>query len=839
MLIEVHKERLRELSARILLKKTDTPFSHQGSGVLYIDDQNDGYILTAAHVLKNFIDQEDHVFVECYSETKLPTNTFVAEEYLFCVKLEDVWFGYPGIVPDDGSFKDDDVAVIPLSKAKNPKRDWMSKRTKAHFLDKNAPLQGLDVMGFGYPQFLEKTATVSAWEPIADDVEFSIYDQNSRRIDWKMKSRQQEVERHGLSGGIVAQFAARNVVLSAVFQEAYDNNKGKRFIGTDIHKFAELFSGHHMAVRLSNFQEERETSMQLENISNKLRELERNNSACGTLGRELDPEVKDLMKDVLNKVLRIRLKKNAAFSGVDYIDTDAGCAVRIVASISGDDKVGQLLDAFSGNGQNMNGMRIIVLSLQQNVIVTQDWSRNGITLNRNDIWDASRLFRAIWDLEREKIAEINERLFLKKAVINQVKYPEHQLRKMPENSLYFNRKSRERELDKLKNKVGNPNDVKAVFISGVGGIGKTDLAIWLAKNWYPDHPQYFLKFMIPTPDEAKDGMDGMHKTILNAPFTNHDDRNHTPKENYDLKKKYIREEYSDAVLIVDDVDWPGIKLEEICRGDTYQELINSCAHVIFTTRSSTESRTGITVGSVDDDSLVKIIRSHRLGISDEQVIELSKLVDGHTLAVELMAKTVKNSLGRVDTESLRKLLQEGTDDVTKYPRVKRFYTHNSEIENKRLHEHLRGLFALESLTADQTKIMCCAMLIHKNGMPALSFAQIAETIECDAFNTVMDLEDWGWLIINRETNTICMDPMIAIVCRRVLKFDQDTCEKFLDGIWEYGKFLNTDSKERLALAECFAQAAAWGKNSPKAVQWKKQAEQILSEYTDWKQEVGL
>lgn len=852
MLIEVHRDKLKELSARIIKEKEGGTYEHLGSGLLYIDDKDDAYILTAAHVLDEFPRQDDVVVVECFSQAELPKDFFVAEDFLFRVKRADVWSDYNGVVPADGKFKADDVAVIPLNKAENPKRNWLDKRARAGFLDAGVSLEKHGVMGFGYPKYTEERRIKSACDPIGTNIIYDVHNEHEHSVEWKLDSKLSKNARHGLSGSVIALSEAQNIVLAAIVQDTYPNNDGNRIVGTDLHKIRDLLVKNKVFVRLACHEQEEQTSLQLKKINDKLKELEKNNTERGTLGNELDPDVKKLLKDVLNDVLDLNLEEKEEQTGMDCADENKKCVFRFVASVSEKNKLGieSLRDAFVQERLHESYSQLRVLTLQSKASVSQISQRGGFTIHKDDVWDGTRLLMEIWNLEREKIAQISQYLDIKKPVISQVEHqPTHRLQKVPDNKSYFVPEGRKREMEKLKELVNDPRNTRVIFISGVGGIGKTDLAIWLANTWYPDKPKYFLSYMIPTAEEAQKGMMGMKKTILNANFSNHPNGNFTPEDEYKKKMGYIEEEYRDAVLIVDNFDWPGKTLgelfneklfdEEECVEKVCQKLIDSCAHVIFTTRCSLEDRAGITVGSANKDSLLTLIKSRCSSVSDANIIELSELVDGHILAVELMAKTMEKSWKRIDTEKLRKMIHEGTEDIKKYPKVERKYRYNGKSEKKKLHEHLRGLFALKSLTQVETRIMSCAMLMHKNGMDGLAFLDIIEFVDEEAMDSLNRLVEMGWLVRENESNFVRMDPMIAIVCRRVLKFDPELCEKFLDEIWEHHNSLDTDSEERLALAVCFEQAAAWGREYPKAAKWKEMAEQIRSVYTDQEQEVCI
>lgn len=858
MLIEVHREKLKELSVRIIKEKEDGKYELQGSGLLYIDDKDDAYILTAAHVLDKFPQNDNLVVVECFSQSELPKDVFVAEDYLFRVKRADVWSDYKGVVPDDGRFKADDVAVIPLIKAENPKRSWLDNRARASFFDKEEFLEKRGVMGFGYPKYTEERRIESACDPIGTNVVYDVHNKHEHSVEWKLDSKLSVNARHGLSGSAIALSDAQNVVLAAIVQDTYPKNDGNRIVGTDLDRIREILNDHNVFVRPAYHDQEEQTSKQLRKINDKLKLLEKNYTERGTLGKELDPDVKNLMKNVLNEVLDLNLEEKKEKKGVDCADENKKCAFRIVASVSEKNNlgIGSIRNTFVQERLHERYSRLRVLTLQSKASVSQISQKSGFTIQKDDIWDATRLFREIWNLEREKIAKISRNLDSNPPSSSQVEsIRDHRLPVVPDNSSYFNSESREKELKELKELVDDAQKLKEIFVSGIGGIGKTELAIQAVlsskSKQVNNKPVYFLRYEVPTNEEKESGIQGLKKTILNATFTNHTKGNLSPNEEYKERLGYLQTEYGNAILIVDDFNCPGMSLDDLCKEQAYIDLEKIGIQIIFTTRCALNGQRGITVGSILEEELIKIMRRHcpSKSISNDDFKMLIKLVEGHTLAVELIAKTLTKSMGRVKVDDVRKLLTDGSASVLRFPDVS--CKRNGETENKKLHHHLRDLFPLDALIPEEKMLLSCAMLVPRGGMDSVKFIDIL--INNDPGMMKYDNEDeriyhmtermnrlfeLGWIIRDDEKWKVRMEPLIAIVCRRVIPFDPVLCEKFLEEILRYQKKL-TDSMDQREFAECFDQAAAWGRESSKAVQWKSQAEQIRSEYKSQKQEVGL
>lgn len=855
MLIEVHKEKLKELSARILLENKDGTYSHQGSGILYVDNVNGrykGYILTAAHVLKEFHSGDDTVVVECYSEEKRPDDVYVVEDHLFRVKRSEVWSDYTDAVPEDGEFKANDVAVIPLNREEN----WLKNKEKAFFLEEGMSLRGLGVMGFGFPKYTKLRPMVSARDPIGTNITYDTYDENDRCAEWKMDTKLNEDERHGLSGSVVALSEAKNVVLAAIFQNTYEEHKGKRFVGTDLQRIRELLAEHGVNIREADYAQQRQTSIQLGKINDKLKEMEKNNTERGTLGKELDPDVKDLMKNVLNEVLDLNLKETEECSGIDCVDTKAKCAVRIVASISEKNKFGiaSIRNAFVQERLHERYPRLRVLTLQSKASVSQISQKRGFTIQKDDVWNATRLFEEIWNLDRKKIAEISQYLEQNKGGANQKKdRMELILDTVPDSSIFFMSKSREEDLNKLVALVDDAEKWKQIYVSGVGGIGKTELAIEAvhrSKSMQEEiKPVYFLRYETQTTEDTEQDINGLKKAIMKAGSKNRSNKNLTPDEEYEERLESLRKQYSNAILIVDDFNSPGKELKDLFKEPAYKDLINTDIRVIFTTRCAIKGYRGITIGSISKEELVEMMRCHcpATAVTDADFETLIELVDRHTLAAELMAKTLASGAGRVTVKDIQELLTDGSARVRRFPDVD--CRRNGGNQRKKLHQHLRDLFPLEALSKEEKMILSCAMLVPRAGMKIAEFEDILinndpelkKQQEDDQVrimgNRINNLFAKGWIIENAEEWKLRMEPVIAIVCRRVLPFDQTLCEGFLNGIGKYLDTLHIASMDRYMFSECFEQAAAWGSKCEKASEWKEMATQIRSEPAGWKQEV--
>lgn len=231
---------LKRLSVRIM----DKECKHMGSGVLYKHDEQNVFVLTAAHVVNGFAKDEEFL-VECQPD-KGEEHGEMRDKYTFCVKGAAVRSYYEPKTFPTKTYHENDAAVIKLD---IHGRDWIANRKEAKFPPAGLPLLGNPVAGYGYPKgkSLAKGSEVeiisSASEPTQNAICQSYTDSN-HRVEWNLgisvSDPYSDDETAGWSGCTLFLTDTEPMVMAGSAFAIYPRYDFKLFRGADMHYFRNL-----------------------------------------------------------------------------------------------------------------------------------------------------------------------------------------------------------------------------------------------------------------------------------------------------------------------------------------------------------------------------------------------------------------------------------------------------------------------------------------------------------------------------------------------------------------------------------------------------------------------
>lgn len=347
--------------------------------------------------------------------------------------------------------------------------------------------------------------------------------------------------------------------------------------------------------------------------------------------------------------------------------------------------------------------------------------------------------------------------------------------------------------DSRKNDVENIcNALKAednpIFISGVGGIGKSSIAIEVAntmKSYF--NGAYWITFK---PSE-KEGLESMENTILNAYFSGYEfqpDRQKTRNlEGNALQNKLaamelekrldlLREQYAGSLLVIDNFDDPQKTIQELQSEKMYSTLLGLGIKLLFTTRSPI----GYSIGALDEHQLMQLMRKYCKKVTDEQLRAFITITEGHTLTCELIAKTLSESWGELTAEDLMEALKKSTLNKEDYPEVQNDKDRLTDgvIKTMQIYEHLKVLFDTSVLDSSHQSVMRYAALLPEDGMDAVLFAACLTKEEKRALR---NLEKRGWLKHSEESNLLTIHPIVReVVFEELMKGNEKKCNSFIE-----------------------------------------------------------
>lgn len=370
-----------------------------------------------------------------------------------------------------------------------------------------------------------------------------------------------------------------------------------------------------------------------------------------------------------------------------------------------------------------------------------------------------------------------------------VKHPSYTLNSELINFCDFVPNSRKNEM-KLTDEAFKQS--KNVFLWGLGGIGKTELAVeWAKEKKDQGEDVYLIHYR-----------DNIIDTVCNLAFSNYefndDDDEYDEEEGkndaerraekFRAKLDILREQYSNAIIIIDNFDKesPDVSWADMLSQEGYSDLVGLKTRFLFTTRFEVKTSAVYVPEMSLDDLLILFKQNAKQALSKEEeikAVELIRLVDMHTLTVDLMSRSLYLSYGEITIDSLIKSFNEYALDNRPLPQIEAH--HNSQVSDYEYRElrvlgHLKILFEMSNLNNLQLDVMCHAYLLPDSGIDIKVFHQC----QTDAENEVLtqSLIRRRWLRVNQEHTHLSMHPVIRQVCHEELKPTDDNCFSFLDNL---------------------------------------------------------
>ena len=532
------------------------------------------------------------------------------------------------------------------------------------------------------------------------------------------------------------------------------------------------------------------------------------------------PAYAEILPNILNLVLDANLKRQRRVQRdcEDLTDDDRTIAVCIRTNADAP-QAQKTLDRYKGPLLNGRCKRLVILVLATSLhSLRESLERDTFFSAERDLWSLEDLYHRIReqdDLEKtEKICGHLDQLL---AV--PFEEPQNLLRLVPWHTENF--VGREAELFILRNKL---DEKKPIFITGIGGIGKTEVALKMAHDFTPPKGAYLIRY----DDSIDEGKEVIRQLILKADFSAYPpsgaDYNH--EQDYAERMKILREQYRDALLIIDNLDLQKKTVQDVQMEDSYRDLVSSGVNLVFTTRYATE---GVEIGRMDTDVLLELVHKHyKYPAAQESVLrELIDKVNGHTQTVVLMAQTMGRSWGRIKSADFINTFENDLEDMLPKKRENKYQNEklysgpypkvnmdrNGEFSSRNIYDHLSVVFRLSGLSELNQTILRYATLLPDEGLYEDLFrkamakcrqeddelfanAYIAENIDSVAAR--------GWL--QKANGVLMIHPVMRNVYLRELKPVDENCEDFLDALWLQYKPKEYSKKTYRQLAKLFQMA---------------------------------
>lgn len=370
-------------------------------------------------------------------------------------------------------------------------------------------------------------------------------------------------------------------------------------------------------------------------------------------------------------------------------------------------------------------------------------------------------------------------------------------------------------------------------MSGMGGIGKTELAKRYA---YLYGEEYRTIVFVPYQGSIVQTVCGEDIHIHNVHREQSEEGLETEEEYFERKLKILKEQTTkDALIILDNFD-----VEE---DEDLERFLECPCRFLITTREDFRDYDFCQIDvqqmeDINDVEALFAVYNPRSYEEEErgQIREILKLVEYHTMTVELIAKYLREAEEEpyVLLEKMRMIEGiTGTEEVSVKHRKDR------KMQNQKVQEHLKALFDLSGFSNVQLELMQSLSLLGYVRIARetfLSYVPLAGAKE--ALDKLIRL---GWVEQNRKTDKISLHQIIldlvyhdskptaescpAITEKMTAYARQDLESSALDGVrWQFLKyFMERISGENLAYARL---CVAYCGHIHNEMYYLKQAEEI-------------
>ena len=390
--------------------------------------------------------------------------------------------------------------------------------------------------------------------------------------------------------------------------------------------------------------------------------------------------------------------------------------------------------------------------------------------------DAAKLFKNILSKALKRKSEdryqdagemLKDIVLLKKLTVP----PKFTLSQNLSRSPYFVTGSRDKEIAKLQEQIENGESV--LYIWGLGGIGKTELAMELARKQIENGmPAYMVTFN-----------NSMKETIMNMNFSGYqfefDGYGDPTETEYRTRIDLLKENYKNCLLIIDNFEHEEKDISQLQQEEAYKDIIGLNMKILFTTRSRPNNSTSELM-PIDEENAFTLFNSITKVTADEEkfVKKLIREVDCHPMTVELLAHTIEESWNTISAKDLLVRLKNNRLDSQTLPEVTIKKGH-SEREAK-IYGHLRILFNLFYLDESYREILAHTTLLPVDGFNAAEFLLSENTAKKKQLKRI---EGHGWIRRRQENNVLWIHPLIRRIIKDEIKPKNADCEDFLLTLW--------------------------------------------------------
>lgn len=307
-----------------------------------------------------------------------------------------------------------------------------------------------------------------------------------------------------------------------------------------------------------------------------------------------------------------------------------------------------------------------------------------------------------------------------------------------------------------------------LFLSGIGGIGKSELAKQYAQQFRQAYDTVVFA-------RCTDTLESMFADDGNIPIVHVSMYTGETLPQYSQRKRTFWKSLCTerTLLIVDNLN----DLED----PLLPELLQMNCRVLITTRADASQlgQSQLTVGVLAKPGEIETVFQNacRQELTDEDwsaVREMIRLVDGHTMAVDLLAKQMR-AAGLTPGEMLERLKIRG---ISGSGHEKIRSGKDGDFSRRDAFDHIRVLFQVADLSSDQQLVLMNMSLLPYTGIAKRRMREWCGWEDYEALNQLVEA---GW-VKEDPTGMISLHPLVAEVAMEKLKEQAEDCGHFLRSV---------------------------------------------------------
>ena len=297
-----------------------------------------------------------------------------------------------------------------------------------------------------------------------------------------------------------------------------------------------------------------------------------------------------------------------------------------------------------------------------------------------------------------------------------------------------------------------------VFLSGIAGIGKSELAKAYAAQYQKDYTNVL--YIFHSGDLVHD--------ITDIDFVGDLDTD-SPQERFHKHNRFLRILKEDTLIIIDNFN------SSESKDPFLSEILTYRCHILFTTRSKIDDHTSYLLGEIrDSNDLFALFSNFYTDAQDHHssVEQIINAVHGHTFAVELAARLLAH--GILSPDALLHKLQTEKASMNASDQIG--VNKDGRKQKATYYEHIHTLFSLYQLSELELHTLRVLSLIPLTGISSQRFA---EWMGQSNMNTINELIELGF-VQEKTERIIALHPLMQEVVVAETKPSVSNCKPLLE-----------------------------------------------------------